>query len=302
MKTIMVDNDPRQTPTTGPDRGTILAFTALVFLIAANVVAVRLTNRELPPFWGAGIRFVAASFLFFLYASNRRLALPRGRALAGVILFGVLQFGVGFALIYWALQKVPAGLASVILASVPLFTLLFAFLARLEPFRLRGLAGSLAAVAGIAVMFGERAGQEIPSLYLLAAVATAAVFAMAPVVVKSYPPVHLAITNGLGMLTGAVLLLALSFVYREEAAIPRQAATWAAYLYLVLPGSVGVFGLLLYVLKRWTATAVSYQAVLSPIVAIGLSAWLLGEPVTGGLFVGSVLVLAGVYIGALSRF
>ena len=283
-----------------PDPVTLAAFAVLVVFIAGNVVAVRFTNRELSPFWGAGTRFVFASMLFFLYVLFRRLPLPRGRALAGVLIFGILQFGVGFALVYWALQEVPAGLASVILASVPLFTLLFAFAARLEPLRVRGVIGSLAAVGGIAAMFGERAGRDIPPGYLLAAVGTAAIFALAPVVVKAFPQVHLATTNAVGMITGALLLLTLAFVYKESMAVPGNLATWAAFLYLVLPGSVGVFGLLLFVLKRWTATAVSYQAVLSPLVAIALSAWLLGEPLTGGLFLGSLLVTAGVYIGAIA--
>lgn len=283
-----------------PDVVTLVSFTALVVLIAANVVAVRFSNLELPPFWGAAMRFSAASLLFLLYVLFRRLPLPRGRALVGVLLYGLLQFGIGFALAYWALQKVPAGLSSVILASIPLFTLVFAFATRLEPFRFRGLAGSLAAVAGIAVMFGERSGAEIPPAYLLASVGTALVFALPPIVVKIFPQVHLATTNGLGMLVGAVMLFGLSFINREAIFLPKLPATWAAYLYLVLLGSVGVFGLMLFVLKRWTATALSYQTVLSPIVAIALSAWLLGEPLTGGLFLGSALVFAGVYIGALA--
>ncbi len=54
-------------------------------------------------------------------------------------------------------------------------------------------------------------------------------------------------------------------------------------------------------MKRWTATGVSYQSVLSPPLTIALSAWLLQEPLTGGLFLGGALVLAGVYLGALAQ-
>jgi drug/metabolite transporter (DMT)-like permease len=279
---------------------TFVAFTALVFLVAANIVAVRFSNRELPPFWGAGIRFFCASLLFLFYAFLRRLPFPKGKALTGILIFGMLQFGIGFALAYWAFQEVPAGLGSVILASVPIFTFLFAFVAHLEPFRLRGFVGSLTALGGIAAIFGERAGKDIPIPYLLSAVGAAITFALAPVIVKTFPRVHLAITNGLGMMTGALILLGLSFYKKETIILPGQPATWAAFLYLVLPGSVGAFALLLFVLKQWTATAVSYQAVLSPLVAITLSAWLLGEPLTGGLFLGSILVIAGVYIGVLA--
>jgi len=97
-----------------------------------------------------------------------------------------------------------------------------------------------------------------------------------------------------------VILLTLSRATGEPILVPELPATWPAQLYLVVPGSVGVFALLLFVLGRWTATAVSYQTVLSPIVSIALAAWLLGEPVTQGLFLGGALVLTGVYVGALA--
>lgn len=282
------------------DGWTLAAFAALVFLVAANVIAVRFSNRELPPFFGAGTRFLAASLLFFLYVVVKRLPLPRGKALAGVLIYGLLQFAIGFALAYWSLQRVPAGLGSVILASVPLFTHIFAFAARIEPFHMRGFAGSLVAIGGMLVIYGERAGTEIPPVYLLTAVATSMIFALVAIVIKIFPPVHLAVSNGIGMLLGGLILLVLSIAVQEPKVLPSQTATWAAFLYLVIPGSVGLFGLLLFLLKRWSATSVSYQTVLSPLVAITLSAVLLDEPLTRGLFIGSALIIAGVYIGVLA--
>jgi drug/metabolite transporter (DMT)-like permease len=282
-----------------PDSLTLIAFGLLILLGAANVVAVRFTVRELPPFWGAGTRFAIASLLFVAYIWQRHLPLPRGRPLLGALLFGLLQFGLGFALAYWALLKVPAGLASVILASVPLFTLLFAFAARLEPLRLKIVLGAVVALAGIGVIFGERAGGDIPAPYLLATVGTAACFALAPVVVKLVPEIHPATMNGVGMFTGAFVLLVLSWASGESHTFPSDPVTWAAHLYLILPGSVGVFALFLFLLGRWTASGVSFQTVLSPVFAIAFSAWLLDEPLTSGLFLGSILVFAGVYFGAL---
>jgi drug/metabolite transporter (DMT)-like permease len=105
--------------------------------------------------------------------------------------------------------------------------------------------------------------------------------------------------NAGGMLTGTLMLLGLSLAYGEAPVIPNDPVTWAAQLYLVLPGSLGLFALFLFVLKRWTASGTSYQTVLSPIMVITLSAWLLGEPLTVGLFFGGTLVMAGVYLGAL---
>lgn len=282
-----------------PDPLTLAAFALFATLVAANFVAVRFTNRELPPFWGAGTRFGAAGLLFLAYAVARRLTAPRGRALAGALLYGVLQFGLGYALAYWALLEVPAGLAAVILASIPLFTLLFAAAARLERLRWGAIVGAVIAMAGVAVVSGEQALGGIPIASLLATLGSAASFSLAGVIVKASPPLPLATVNAVGMLTGAALLLALSRALGEAWSPPVERATWAAQLYLLLVGSVAMFALFLFVLKRWTASAVAYQAVLSPVIAIALSAWLLGEPVTAGLLLGSPLVLAGVYLGAM---
>jgi drug/metabolite transporter (DMT)-like permease len=178
---------------------------------------------------------------------------------------------------------------------------LFAAAARLEALRLRGLLGALVALGGIAIIYGERAGSDIPPLYLLVAIASTACFSLAPVVMKSFPPVPPAMTNALAMATGAILLIGLSRAAGETAVIPADPATRAVYLYLIVPGSLGTFALYLYLLKHWRVTAVSYQSVLSPIATVALSAWLLGESLTAGLFLGGALVLVGVYLGAIMR-
>ena len=149
------------------------------------------------------------------------------------------------------------------------------------------------------IIFGSWAGKEIPVLYLLAAVAAVVVGALAAILFKLLPPVNPHAMNAVGMLSGALFLLVLSFLAGEKAILPPDVNTWAAFLYLVLPGSVFLFGLFLFVLKRWTASAAAYQTVLSPIVTILLSAWLLAEPVSERLFLGSALVFAGVFLGSL---
>jgi drug/metabolite transporter (DMT)-like permease len=76
-------------------------------------------------------------------------------------------------------------------------------------------------------------------------------------------------------------------------------ATWAAVGYLVVVGSVVVFVLYLVVLRYWAASRAAYGFVLIPFVTVVLSAWLDNESLGVGLLVGGLLVLAGVYVGAL---
>jgi drug/metabolite transporter (DMT)-like permease len=96
------------------------------------------------------------------------------------------------------------------------------------------------------------------------------------------------------------VLLALTVIFGEAFAIPHTRSAWVAQTYLVA-ASMAVFWLYVVVLRRWTASAASYQLVLIPLVTVVLSAWLQHERITWAFAAGSILVLVGVYIGALKR-
>jgi drug/metabolite transporter (DMT)-like permease len=283
-----------------PDSATLATYAAVVVIAGSNFVAVRFSNQELPPFWGATLRFAFACALFFVVMRFRKAALPRGRALAGVAVYGALGFGAFYALMYWALVSVPAGLASVLIALVPLLTFFLAIAHGLETFRLRGLAGALIALAGIAVVFAEQLGGAVEVAALLAVIAAAVCAAESTVLVKLFPRVDPAATNAVGILAGLAFLAPLSLVTGETWTLPQRMETIVAVLYLVTIGSVGLFAMFLYVLRRWTATATSYLLVLSPLVTVALASVLAGEQITLQLVLGGALVGVGVYVGALS--
>ena len=116
----------------------LAAFGALVLLAGGNGVAIRFSNRELAPLWGAGLRFLLAALILFALMALLKLALPRGRALMGALLYGVFQFSGAFGLFYYALVQVHAGLGQTLLALVPLATLLLAVAQRQENLSARG--------------------------------------------------------------------------------------------------------------------------------------------------------------------
>jgi len=284
-----------------PDRFTLLAFAGAVLIGGSNVVAVRLFNKDVPPFFGAGVRFAVAAAIFLAIVALRRIPLPSGRALLGAVLYGLLAFAAFYALVYWALVSLPAGVAAVILSSVPLLTFFLALAHGLEPFRWRALTGALIAIAGIVILINGELTLAIPTASLVAAFGAAACAAESGVVIKHFPPSHPVAVNGLAMAIGAVLLIAISAVSGEDWALPDRAFIWGVLVHLVLLGSLGLFALYLFVLKRWTASGSSYQFVLLPIVATLLGAWLAEEPITSTLLLGGPVILFGVYVGALSH-
>ena len=285
----------------GPDAATLAAFLSLVVIAGGNAPAIRYISCEtceLEPFWGAAMRFLLASAAFVVIARVLRAALPRGRALLGAFLFGALQYGAGFGLVYWGLVQAHAGLGQVLIASVPLLTFVLALAHRQERFRWDGLTGALVAVGGIAVVFASGTDTGVPLGSMLAIVGGAVCWAEALVVVKGFPPVHPAAMNAVAMGFGGVVLLATSAILGEAWVVPEAGKTLGAQAYLVVAGSVVVFWLYVIVVRNWTASAASYQLVLVPLVTVPVSAWLQDERITVSFAIGSVLVLIGVYIGA----
>ena len=280
------------------ERLALAAFLAEATLAGGNAVAVRFSNRELAPLWGAALRFLLAAALLLAAMAVLRLRFPRGRDLRGALLYGVF-IGGAFALAYYALVHVHAGLGQTILALVPLATLILAVAQRQERLRLSAVIGTLFSLAGVALIYGVSLEGSVPVLALLAVLGGVLCFAEGTIVVRAYPDVHPVTMNALGMGFGAILLLAGSLVADEPFALPRRPETWVALAYVVLIGSIVVFLLYLLVVRMWSASRASYAFVITPVVTLLLSVWLDDEPIGLGFVFGGVLVLIGVYIGAL---
>lgn len=277
------------------------AFIAEAILAGGNSVAIRFSNRELEPLWGATLRFALASLLVAGVLTAMKIELPKGRLLTGAVVFGLFQFAGAFGLYYFALVEIQAGLGQTLLALVPLATLLMAAAQGLERPRFTAVVGAVVSIAGVAIMSSAPLRQSVSWISLIAVLGSIVCFAQALVVVRRLPPIHPVALNTVGM-AASVPVLALAALARGEAfAMPTLPESWVAIAYVAAVGSVIVFLLQVFVVQHWTASRTSYVMVLIPIVTVALSAWLDEEPITAGLLVGGVLVIAGVYVGALRQ-
>ncbi len=278
----------------------VAVFLAIALIGGGNAVGVVIAVQELPPFWAAAMRFLAAGVIFAIAMALFRIPIPRGGALTGGLLYGLLGFFGAFAFLFWGLQETPAGTSQTIVALVPLLVLLFAIAHGIERFSVRALVGSLVAFAGLVFVIADRIETDVPLLSLLAVLGGAILLAESGIVLKLTPRSHPLATNAVAMLAGGAALLLLSATIGERWFLPTQSDTWAAMVFLVFGGSVAVFGLFVFLMGRWTASAVSYSLLLQPLATFVYSAILTGEPITPALFVGAAIILLGVYIGAFS--
>ena len=283
------------------DQLTLVAFAGTIFCGGSNAVAIRLGNLELAPFWGATLRFGLASLVLIVVLIIARTPLPSGRARLGIMLYGLTAFAGSYAGLYWGLVEAPAAPAQVVIATVPLITLLFAVGIGQERLTARGVVGAVVAFVGIAVVLGDQIGSDVPITSLAALFAGTCSIALSGVLVKRVPPGHPVAANAFGMAIGAAVLAALALVAGEPLTLPGSPRTWGSLLYLVFVGSIGLFMLTLYVLARWSASAASYAILAMPLVTVVVAAALLGESVGPLFVVGSGFVLVGVYVGISAR-
>jgi drug/metabolite transporter (DMT)-like permease len=273
----------------------------MVLIGGNNAVAVRLSDRGLAPFFGAGVRFVSAAALLYALLVLRHIALPTREQLKGTLLYGFLGFGVSYAFAYVAMVSLSSVVAAVLLGSVPLITLFLAVGQGVERFKMRGLIGALIAIVGIIALVGMPSKVQIPVGALLLALGAAFCISESSILLKKYPTGHPMATNTVAMGFGGILLLVLSLVSGEQWSLPPTTTTWLSLVYLVVPGSIGLFALFLFTLKRLPASRVAYMMVLTPFVASFTGTTLAGDAITASMVVGGLIVLSGVYVGALSK-
>lgn len=281
------------------DTKTLMAFILVILLGGSNSVAIRFSNQELAPFWGAFLRFLPSALIYWMMFIGRKMELPNLRDSVVIAVNGFLSTGVSFALLYWALQTVPVSLATVVISTSPLFTLILAVLHRLEKFRVQALVGGLIAFIGLAIAVNAQPGSRELLPAILALVFGALIAAEGNVIFKMYSlksdPI---IINALSMTSGAIFLGFTSLFAREVWVLPSTPIVWGALLYLIFGGTVVMFYMFVYVLSRWKASAASYSILFFPLIATILAAWLANEIVTLPFILGGLIVLVGVWVGA----
>ncbi|MDD5301768.1 MAG: DMT family transporter [Elusimicrobia bacterium] len=278
----------------------------LVCLIWGSTwLAIKFGLDGVPPFLGAGLRFsLAAAILWglvFFSGLSPRLT-PRGRRAA--VIAGVLGFGIGYSLVYWAETRVSSGLVAVLCAVAPLITaLLTAFVARTETLTRRKGAGIAIGIAGVVVLFWPREGVASADALGLLAAFVSSVGSAGNLVAQSLwsKKDDARVLNAWSMSLGAALLLGLSFVFERGAAVTWTPSNVGAIFYLAILGTVVAFLSYYKLIRALPATQVSMITLIFPVVAIVLGWVVLGESLTANAGFGIALIMGGVGLALAKR-
>ncbi len=276
-----------------------LALLAVYIIWGSTYLAIRETLAGFPPFLGAGIRFLIAGTILYGFLRLRGAPNPNRRQWVGSAIVGSLLLVGGNGGVVFAEQSVATGVAALIVATVPLWAVLFARIWARWP-NGKEWGGLLVGFIGI-VFLNLGGGLSATPLGAVTVVAAAICWALGSVWSQHLSLPGGAMSSAAEMLVGGAALLILGLVLNERFSGPPPAVSLWALGYLVVFGSLVAFSAYGYLLKRVRPALATSYAYANPLVALLLGALLAGEQITGIELVALIFILAGVVLVALGR-
>jgi drug/metabolite transporter (DMT)-like permease len=287
-----------------PTWKTLLAFAIIYFVWGSTFLAIRIGVREVPPLVLASMRFFVAGAALFLWMRLRGTVSPTLREWLAASVLAVCIFVVDYGLLFWAEQRVPSGIAAVMLATIPVFMALSEILfLRTQRLTFRLALALLVGIGGVAVLvshsvrFGEAPMDRAGAIALVIAAMS---WSIASALTRKVPlPESKAMSAAAQMLAGGILLAVAAAIFGEFHGFRPQAVSrgaWFALAYLIVAGSIIGFTAYVWLIHHQSPTKVGTYAYVNPVVAVIVGYVLGGETVGPRTLLGTLLVLVSVVV------
>jgi drug/metabolite transporter (DMT)-like permease len=276
----------------------IASLLALYFIWGSTYLGIRLALPGFPPLMMSGLRFVCAGGLFYVLLRIRGAPRPTRVQWFAALRVGTLLI-LGNALVVVAEQWVSSGVAAVAIASVPLWSVLFAGFWGRWPAKGEWI-GLAIGLAGVALLQsgGELRASPAGAVVLLFSAIT---WSLGSMWSRRLPIPEGPMAAATEMLTGGVVVLGAALVRGERMVALPDAQALGAFIYLVLIGSIVAYSAYMFLLAKTRPALATSYAYVSPVVAVLLGAWVAAEHVTPVAVVALALILCGVAIVAVQR-
>jgi drug/metabolite transporter (DMT)-like permease len=270
-----------------------LAATWLIW--GSTYLVIRFALVGFAPFFMMATRFLCAGAVLMAWQMIRNQPLPTMRQWRNALLIGTLMLGGGMGCTAYAEQTIASGLVVAFIAVIPLLLVLINLVFGVYPRRSEllavtvGLAGVIMLTQGAAI-HGSPAG-------LAAITVGCAGWALGSVLSqRGFPLAPGATGFASELLCGGLALLVLSALAGESWHWPGQSAAWAAWIYLVVFGSLIAFNAYMLLLARTTSSLASSYTLVNPLVALFLGVTWGGESVSTWEWMSSGVVMIGVLL------
>jgi len=277
-----------------------LALVTVYLVWGSTFIALAIVIRDLPPFLSMSVRHLVAGTALLLFA------LPRGdragdrigrRQIAAAFVFGGLLFVTGHGALAWAQQTVPAGVAALLVGTIPIWMALFDRVAFGKRLATGAYIGIAVGFAGLAFLFDPFGDGSVDRLGALVIVLSAMCWAVGSLYSRGAPlPKRPLVSAGLASLCGGILLAGYSLVSGEIGEAVWTTSAVLGLAHLIVAGSFIGFTAYVWLLRVAPISLVSTYAYVNPIVAVALGWLILGENVTAQMLVAGVAVLVSVAV------
>ncbi len=279
------------------------AWAALIvvwFVWGSTYVALRVGDESIPPLALAGVRYLAAGAVLLPVAlraggpAARAADRPGTRQWLGMAVIGIMLLAFGNGAVTVAEKTIPAGLAALLVATVPIWMVLADRVLNGRRLRPAAWLALLAGIAGIAILARPHGhGSLIPVLIVLAGSLS---WGTGSVLAGRLPgPARPLLGSAMQMLAGGTLLTVAAAATGELSRLHPglvSGRSLLALLYLIGPGSLLAMTCYVVALRALPTAVVSTYAYVNPVIAVGLGAALLGERLTPATLLGGAIVLA----------
>ena len=283
---------------------TLLAFAIIYLVWGSTFLAIRVGVREVPPFLLAAMRFLVAGSALYAWMIARGERSPSGREWASASLLAILIFALDYGLLFWAEQRVPSGIAAVMLATIPAFMALSEIiLLRTQRLTARLALALLIGIGGVAVLMSHSlslGGSPIDRRGAVALIIASLSWSVSAALTRKLPlPPSKIMSSGAQMLAGGVLLACTAAALGEFRGFEPSRVSgkvWLALLYLIVAGSIVGFTAYVWLIHHESPTKVGTYAYVNPVVAVLVGYFLGGEALGLRTILGSLLVLISVAV------
>ncbi len=287
----------------------MLAFAIVYFVWGSTFFAIRVGVREVPPFLLAAMRFLVAGLVLYGWMIAQGERSPRVRQWRSAFLLALLIFVLDYGLLFWAEQRVPSGIAAVMMATIPTFMALSEIIfLRTQRLTVRLALALLIGIGGVAVLTIRSlnvGGAPIDRAGAAALIIAAMSWSVAAALMRKLPlPASKVMSSGAQMLAGGVLLaLAAAALgeFRDFRPWTVSRGAWFALLYLIVAGSIIAFTAYVWLIHHESPTKVGTYAYVNPVVAVLVGYFLGGEALGPRTILGTLLVLISVVVITTTR-
>jgi drug/metabolite transporter (DMT)-like permease len=285
----------------------ILVWLILCLVWGSTWFFIKIGLVDLPPITFASARFIVAAVIIFGIISINKIPLPNTKKQWKLLaVTGFLQFSLNYSFVFWSEQYISSGLAAVLQATIPAFGLIAAWI-HLPDERITGLKiGAICVgIAGVAIIFIEQLQITgfLAFIGCLAIILGAAAAAEASILTKALGgKIHPASMVFGQMLFGVPPMILYSLI-TEGNPLKFHWTTNSVFtiFYLAIVGTILTFWLYYWLLRQIESTKAMMISLVTPLIAVIVGAYTLGEKVPLQTFLGGLLILSSIGLVAFKR-